>query len=399
MTSRLLDVADGRSGTVLAMATIAIATVTHQLLAHKKPRVIPSPLKTVLPYLSPEELLKLDYTPDMLPGARDVDTPYGSIRVYEWGPKDGPRVLFIHGISTPCVILSKVAQRFVDRGYRVMLFDLFGRGYSDGVRDIPHDAALYVTQAMYALTSSPLSWTGAQKLRVVGYSLGGGIAVNFASAFPQLVKSLVLFAPSGMIRPASFGLQRHIFTSGLIPETLLAYLTSLRLQTPLSAKKNSTLANTTEGSMSEKADAGEDESSSRVTDSFIDIGAAEIQPVAGEEDAPLDVRMRRYVPWMVKNHAGFVPAFMSCVRNAPLADQSEAYAKIAKRPKNSTLVLLARDDEIILEDEFRADALPLMGGEEHVKVMQLPGGHDFVVTQESLVVKAVLEEWDEALTE
>jgi signal recognition particle GTPase len=47
---------------------------------------------------------------------------YGSIRVYEWGPEDGPRVLFIHGINTTCQTLGKLAHALVKKGCRVMLF-------------------------------------------------------------------------------------------------------------------------------------------------------------------------------------------------------------------------------------------------------------------------------------
>ena len=86
------------------------------------PKIILSPKDTVLPNLPQEEIKSLPYPPDALPGARDVDSPYGSIRVYEWGPKDGRKVLFVHGISTPCIALAGMAHRFVDKGCRVMLF-------------------------------------------------------------------------------------------------------------------------------------------------------------------------------------------------------------------------------------------------------------------------------------
>ncbi len=66
--------------------------------------VVESPRKA-LPR-SPSENVNLPYPPDVLPGARDVDSPYGSLRVYEWGPKDGRRVLLIHGISTPSIALG-----------------------------------------------------------------------------------------------------------------------------------------------------------------------------------------------------------------------------------------------------------------------------------------------------
>ena len=64
----------------------------------------------------------LPYPPDALPGARDVDSPYGSIRVYEWGPEDGEKILLIHGISTPSIALTDLANKLVGKGCRVMLF-------------------------------------------------------------------------------------------------------------------------------------------------------------------------------------------------------------------------------------------------------------------------------------
>jgi hypothetical protein len=82
----------------------------------------PSPLKSLLPSLSLEESQRLPYPPDYFPGARDVETPYGSVRVYEFGPETGKRVLFVHGISTPCISLGGLADALVKKGCRVMLF-------------------------------------------------------------------------------------------------------------------------------------------------------------------------------------------------------------------------------------------------------------------------------------
>lgn len=44
------------------------------------------------------------------------------MRVYEWGPEDGHKVLLVHGITTPCIALGAVAHGLVDNGCRVMLF-------------------------------------------------------------------------------------------------------------------------------------------------------------------------------------------------------------------------------------------------------------------------------------
>lgn len=108
--------------TATAVATAALISFTNASLWPRKEKNYPSPLKTLLPRLSQEEVKALVYQPDQFPGARDVETPYGSVRVYEFGPEDGPKVLMVHGISTSCVTLGQIAHGLVDRGCRVMLY-------------------------------------------------------------------------------------------------------------------------------------------------------------------------------------------------------------------------------------------------------------------------------------
>ena len=85
-----------------------------------KETIVESP-RNALRLISPE-IADLPYPPDVLPGARDIDSPYGNLRAYEWGPENGRKVLLIHGISTPCIALGALAHGLVERGCRVMLF-------------------------------------------------------------------------------------------------------------------------------------------------------------------------------------------------------------------------------------------------------------------------------------
>jgi hypothetical protein len=103
-------------GTLLVLGTITSA------LRSAPTTVIPSPVQTKLPQLSEEDVQELPYPPDALPGARDVKSPYGSVRVYEWGPEDGDKILLIHGISTPGIAMADLAHKLVRRGCRVMMF-------------------------------------------------------------------------------------------------------------------------------------------------------------------------------------------------------------------------------------------------------------------------------------
>lgn len=292
------------------------------------------------------------------------------MRVYEFGPEDGKKVLFVHGISTSCVTLEPIARALVEQGCRVMLFDLFGRGFSDGVGDVPHDARLYVSQILLALASSPLPWTGDQaKLRVVGYSLGGGIAVHFANTCPQMVEKLVLLAPAGLIRAESFGkVSNFVFKSGLVPEGLLAHVTKKRLQQPIAR--------------------------SRSQPKEVAVAAAEAaDPPSDSPITPLEHRVLLYVRWMVEHHAGFVPAFMSSIRHAPLTEQHESWGRLEEREERSTAILLAEEDEIIDVKEYTRDALPLVGGEDKVLWRVLPGGHDFVMTHCDVIMKELEDFW------
>ena len=186
-------------------------------------QIIPSPAQSLLPKLSPEEARSLPYPPDAYPGIRDVASPYGSLRVYEWGPEDGRKVLLVHGISNPCIALGAIAHGLVDKGCRVMMFDLPGRGYSDTPVPTPHSNRLYTTTILLALTSSPLPWTGnGEMFSLIGYSLGGGIVANFTSFFPSLVSSLVLLAPAGLVRESRITLMNKIlYNTGLINEKTL----------------------------------------------------------------------------------------------------------------------------------------------------------------------------------
>ncbi|KAK3341173.1 Alpha/Beta hydrolase protein [Lasiosphaeria hispida] len=365
--------------TITAVATATMLSLFRRALWPAHPKIIPSPLHTVIPRLSKLEADRLEYKPDEFPGARDVMTPYGSTRVYEWGPEAGPKVVFVHGISTSCQTLKKLAHALVEeKGCRVMLFDLFGRGFSDGVGDLPHDARLYTTQILLALASSPLPWTGSSAFRLIGYSMGGGIAVHFAAAFPHMVSSLVLLAPAGLIRAENFGVvTRFVFTTGLVPERLLAAITKRRLQRPIAASsKRANHATTTittdpiSASLAEAADPGPDNSTT-----------------------PLERQVLRYVHWMLDHHPGFVPAFMACIRDAPLVGQEEAWRKLALREPGTTAVILGRADEIIDPEDYATDALPLVGGREHLHWILVPGGHDFPMTHAPETLGAIYTAW------
>ncbi|MBR7801006.1 alpha/beta fold hydrolase [Undibacterium fentianense] len=109
----------------------------------------------------------------------------------EAGPKDGRVILLVHGFSVPSYIWDTSFAILSKSGYRVIRFDLFGRGYSDRP-DAQYDGAMYARQINELLATLNIS----QKVDVVGLSFGGFIGAYYAAHFPEKIRSLSLVDPS-----------------------------------------------------------------------------------------------------------------------------------------------------------------------------------------------------------
>ncbi|KAI0135141.1 alpha/beta-hydrolase [Daldinia grandis] len=403
ISSGLLGTRTGFPRRVLLSATVATAVYLSvglflQCIAVKKHLITPSPRTRTLPKLSEEETSTLPYPPDALPGGRDVETPYGSIRVYEWGPEDGERVLFVHGISTPSVALGDLGHEFVGKGCRVMLFDLFGRGYSDAPNDLVYDERLYVTQFLLVLASSKLSWS---TFNLVGYSLGGGLCVLFTTYFPHLVSSLTLVAGCGLIRSYHVGWKsRLLYSSGLLPEFLVKILVRRRIrpktEQPPGAAGGADIAS------AETKHLPNGDSDANGGAGFNSTSISKFRP---------GVTVSSIVGWQVDHHDGFVTAFVSTIRNAPIyAPQPDwvALHKILKSRRRSkhnkgaspipglhagkVLMILGEDDPVVVKNETIEDARKMLGY-EGVEIAVLPGGHEIPISASSRIADTVEDFW------
>jgi pimeloyl-ACP methyl ester carboxylesterase len=112
----------------------------------------------------------------------------------------GPAILLIHGIgdnsTTWDVVHAKLAQRFT-----VIAPDLLGHGKSDKPR------ADYSTAAYANGMRDLLSVLEIERVTIIGHSLGGGVAMQFAYQFPQLVERLILVSAGGVTKDVNFVLR------------------------------------------------------------------------------------------------------------------------------------------------------------------------------------------------
>jgi len=150
----------------------------------------------------------------------------GGITHYELsGPDTGRVVLLVHGFSVPYYIWDSTQAGLAAAGFRVLRFDMFGRGYSDRP-DKVYDAALYRSQISELLDSLGIKSLYA----LAGVSFGSAVATDFVVTHPELAKKIILvdpifpgFDPTGypefMIR----------FQMAIAPENLVAgQLTDLK---------------------------------------------------------------------------------------------------------------------------------------------------------------------------
>jgi len=105
----------------------------------------------------------------------------------------GPAILLIHGIgdnsTTWNTVQAKLAQRFT-----VIAPDLLGHGKSDKPR------ADYSVAAYANGMRDLLSVLDIERVTIVGHSLGGGVAMQFAYQFPHLVERLILVSAGGVTK-------------------------------------------------------------------------------------------------------------------------------------------------------------------------------------------------------
>ncbi|MCR6485825.1 alpha/beta hydrolase [Amycolatopsis sp. OK19-0408] len=122
------------------------------------------------------------------------------VRLHEQTPltgATGEAIVLLHGIAGSAETWLPVLDRCAPLRRRVLALDLPGHGESDAPRTD------YGLGAMASIVRDVLAVSGVRHATVVGHSLGGGIAMQFAYQFPEMCDRLVLVGSAGLGREVS----------------------------------------------------------------------------------------------------------------------------------------------------------------------------------------------------
>jgi pimeloyl-ACP methyl ester carboxylesterase len=140
---------------------------------------------------------------------RHIDVPTSRLRthVLTAGPAGSPVLVLVHGNVSSARFFARPMSALAERRYRCLAPDLRGFGLSEaasvdarrGVRDFADD--------LHALLTGSGLVPAGQRVHLLGWSMGGGVVLQYAIDHPGTVASIVLESP---MSPYGFGGTRDL---------------------------------------------------------------------------------------------------------------------------------------------------------------------------------------------
>ncbi|KAF8334855.1 Alpha/Beta hydrolase protein [Amanita rubescens] len=337
----------------------------------------PAPL-TILPSLSSLPIAWSIYPDDYYAGGAYAPLPFGKVRYWLLGPEKGQKVrlhyvpvtalprdltrrtqvILIHGLSIPAIIWRDVAPTLAANGHRVLLYDLYGRGYSDAPQT-KYDTNLYTTQL--ALLMQYLKW---DKAIVAGVSMGGGIAAAFTSQYPYLVDDrVVLIASAGVMESGDISRTAKFMSSPFVQSLASSSLARKYLQR---------LANTTSSSDTSDHDLIPDANTANFKEIY--NGTSPSDPIV------------ELVRLQSAHLPGYNAALSSSLRHGPIRGQAR-YFSSPSFDSRRVLLVHGTDDQTV-PSRYSSKILSLLPPSTRAKseVITVEGaGHDLTLSHSPLI--------------
>ena len=118
----------------------------------------------------------------------------GVALAYEEAQGDRAPLLLVHGWCCDHHYLAPQFDHFAQKGHRAVAVDLRGHGMSDKPRQ-PYTARIFADDLAFVCKAIGLS-----NAIAVGHSMGGIVAFDLASRYPELLSALVMLDSGSFCR-------------------------------------------------------------------------------------------------------------------------------------------------------------------------------------------------------
>lgn len=147
------------------------------------------------------------------------------LHVRDTGPRDAPAVILLHGLGSSLHTWEPWAATLSAR-FRVIRYDLPGFGLTG-----PDPTGDYSDARSVAVLAALMDTLAVRRASLVGNSMGGKLAWQFAAQHPDRVNRLVLISPDGFASPGfEYGKQAKVpMVAKVLPYTLPAWLLRMNL--------------------------------------------------------------------------------------------------------------------------------------------------------------------------
>ncbi len=169
-------------------------------------------------------------------GVDFIETQKGFVHYQLEGDEKSELVVMVHGFSVPSYLWEPTYQFLKGQGYRVLRFDLFGRGFSDRP-DEEYGLDLFSQQMSDLLEALQIK----KPIHLLGLSMGGPIVTRFTNQYPDKVHSLILQDPLvnqldvSKIKPLDIpGIGEYLFNVYLMPVYLKGHQNDTSREPPFS---------------------------------------------------------------------------------------------------------------------------------------------------------------------
>lgn len=161
-----------------------------------------------------QEPLRMDKEARQEAPGQFIGLSKGSTHYRFVGPEEGELLVLIHGgMVSGMYAWEKNYEYLASRGFRVLMYDLYGRGYSERIREE------YTPQLLFQQFEELMDSLQIQEpVALAGLSLGSMVAIEYARRHPEQVEKLMLLSPAAR---GKFKL-RSVLKVPLLSDLLLA---------------------------------------------------------------------------------------------------------------------------------------------------------------------------------